>query len=112
MHARSESGRLAGGRSGFAQRQQYDALSQLLCACGPLAELGLAEAPIHFPPTYRYIQGAKVSSRGDLASTLSPKRLPGWCDRVLFRGPVEVRRYDCLAQAPRQSSRAGGQPAQ
>jgi len=40
---------------------------------------GWAEAPINFPPTYRYERGCREWSKKKL------KNMPSWCDRVLYR---------------------------
>lgn len=44
----------------------------------------LQEAPINFPPTYKYVPGS--------SETLDPRpegRAPAWTDRVLYRGDVQ-----------------------
>ncbi|KAK6379970.1 hypothetical protein LTS17_006044 [Exophiala oligosperma] len=63
---------------------------------------GLTEAPITFPPTYKY------ENEGDKAVTLdgegdwawAPHRWPSWCDRIFFKNGNEVkatpRKYTCL----------------
>ncbi|KAK7962149.1 uncharacterized protein PG986_002974 [Apiospora aurea] len=81
---------------------------------------GLSEAPIHFPPTYKY----KVLPKGTAGPEMeedngdeevkwkfAKHRWPGWCDRVLWldipdwvkgdgaskkRPDMEVTAYDCL----------------
>ncbi|KAI8833275.1 SacI homology domain-containing protein [Chytriomyces cf. hyalinus JEL632] len=47
------------------------------------------EAPIHFPPTYKYDNGTSVYDTSEKA------RCPSWTDRVLYRGKgIHVREYD------------------
>ncbi|KAL8280565.1 hypothetical protein RQP46_006888 [Phenoliferia psychrophenolica] len=54
------------------------------------------EAPITFAPTYKYDPGT------DDYDSSAKKRIPAWCDRVLWRSdradkvtPVHYRRYEC-----------------
>jgi len=49
------------------------------------------EAPITFPPTYKYLVGG---SEYDVGQSGSVCRVPAWCDRVLFYGPVTCLKYD------------------
>ncbi|KAK6523852.1 hypothetical protein TWF281_001819 [Arthrobotrys megalospora] len=46
------------------------------------------EAPITFPPTYKYDVGT------DTFDTSEKKRMPSWCDRVLYRGLGRIRQVD------------------
>ncbi|KAK8122562.1 endonuclease/Exonuclease/phosphatase [Apiospora sp. TS-2023a] len=82
---------------------------------------GLSEAPIHFPPTYKYNVQPKeatgpepVEDNGveEVKWKFAKHRWPGWCDRVLWldipdwvkgdggvgkkRPEMEVTAYDCL----------------
>jgi hypothetical protein len=81
---------------------------------------GLTEAPIHFPPTYKYRVLKSKSSASDLGEVqrqedekdvvewkFATHRWPGWCDRVLYldmpswsksktKAQMDVRAYDCL----------------
>ncbi|KAJ5272574.1 hypothetical protein N7478_007699 [Penicillium angulare] len=52
---------------------------------------GLSEAPIDFPPTYKYSSGAQkaahhalVSGEPDTEWKWSTHRWPSWCDRILY----------------------------
>ena len=50
---------------------------------------GLSEAPIDFPPTYKYSDAARQAARlgvddGDAEWKWSSHRWPSWCDRILF----------------------------
>ena len=51
------------------------------------------EAPVHFPPTYKYDAGTNAYDTSEKART------PSWTDRVLWRareaGAVEPRAYTC-----------------
>lgn len=83
---------------------------------------GLSEAPIRFPPTYKYDVLPKGGPETDLARTgeeetesdnvkwkFASHRWPGWCDRVLWlnipdwvleqkgeAAEMQVTAYDCL----------------
>lgn len=46
------------------------------------------EAPITFPPTYKYDVGT------DTYDTSEKKRMPSWCDRILYRGLGRIRQVD------------------
>lgn len=85
---------------------------------------GLSEAPIRFPPTYKYVVlpkgdpetelariGEEESESDDVKWKFAPHRWPGWCDRVLWSdipdwakeqkgkggaAEMQVTAYDCL----------------
>lgn len=78
---------------------------------------GLSEAPISFPPTYKYSLAARhaVSKAvGDHALSQdwqwTGTRWPSWCDRVLYLDqpgqPVQPLRYDALPLFPTSDHRA------
>lgn len=57
--------------------------------------LNFEEAPIQFDPTYKYDPGTDFYDRSE------KKRIPAWCDRVLFKGRnvenLYYRRYEAKA---------------
>lgn len=79
---------------------------------------GLSEAPIRFPPTYKYHVLKPNASRAGLDQVerqedendviewkFATHRWPGWCDRILYldvpgwakvKAPIQVKAYDCL----------------
>lgn len=63
--------------------------------------LGLREGPIDFPPTYKYKPGTR-----DTFKKFS-KRVPGWCDRVLFSTWADG--VEGAGKVKVKSKRAGGQ---
>lgn len=84
---------------------------------------GLSEAPITFPPTYKYTAAARKAAREALQSG-DPKlqeqiwtssRWPSWCDRILYldtptwmKGTrkVQPHKYDALPLFPTSDHRA------
>lgn len=44
------------------------------------------EADIKFGPSYKYAHGIILNSA----------RIPSWCDRIIFKGNVDVKRYDTI----------------
>lgn len=81
----------------------------------------LSEAPINFPPTYKYSSAARRAAKQNkpLPSTASGSdegkdtwpwakhRVPSWCDRVLFlsSSKPEVESYDALPVQPTSDHR-------
>jgi hypothetical protein len=82
----------------------------------------LTEAPVTFPPTYKYSTAAKKSvaegrplppGGNDENSTWpwAKHRVPSWCDRILFLGGsagksgVEVQSYEALSVQPTSDHR-------
>jgi len=79
---------------------------------------GLTEAPINFPPTYKYSdaarQAAKLGIDTESEWKWSNHRWPSWCDRILFLdspswvgegGHVKPRAYDALPLFPQSDHR-------
>jgi hypothetical protein len=70
---------------------------------------GLTEAPIDFPPTYKYSDAAREAARQGLDTDQewkwSSHRWPSWCDRILYLdtpawvgsgGKVQIFAYEAL----------------
>ncbi|RDW74294.1 uncharacterized protein DSM5745_06956 [Aspergillus mulundensis] len=81
---------------------------------------GLTEAPITFPPTYKYHQAAQLAALHPAPSDKPAEwkwtshRWPSWCDRVLFlntppglagASQVQVLAYDALPVSPTSDHR-------
>ncbi|KAJ5323455.1 Endonuclease/exonuclease/phosphatase [Penicillium atrosanguineum] len=79
---------------------------------------GLTEAPIDFPPTYKYSdaarQAAKLGIDADPEWKWSSHRWPSWCDRILFLdspswagegGHVRPQAYNALPLLPQSDHR-------
>lgn len=83
--------------------QREDQLKQQQ-VLNPLFRLfNFKEAPILFDPTYKYDRGS------DLYDSSEKKRIPAWCDRVLYRAPstltnVYYRRHEIKASDHRPIS--------
>ncbi|KAJ5104808.1 hypothetical protein NUU61_002155 [Penicillium alfredii] len=83
---------------------------------------GLSEAPINFPPTYKYSNTAREAARLGLDTQgeewkWSSHRWPSWCDRILYldtpsstadssRGRVTPHVYNALPLLPLSDHRA------
>jgi hypothetical protein len=84
----------------FRKLLAEDQLTQQVGAGKTLHEL--TEAPIDFPPTYKYdVNGTKaVVLDGDQDWQWARHRWPSWCDRIFFwrRGDADVtaHKYTCL----------------
>ncbi|PKX97024.1 putative inositol 5-phosphatase [Aspergillus novofumigatus IBT 16806] len=67
---------------------------------------GLSEAPITFPPTYKYKLGARNPRQWKFVHS----RWPSWCDRILYlessTATVTPYRYDVLPLFPTSDHRA------
>ena len=71
---------------------------------------GLTEAPITFPPTYKYVTDVKAPAQGDDVGEWkwASHRWPSWCDRILYldlpkpkqqskpTSTIEVHKYKAL----------------
>ncbi|KAL4967560.1 putative inositol 5-phosphatase [Aspergillus stella-maris] len=81
---------------------------------------GLSEAPITFPPTYKYHHKAQAAARDLVQPDRVPEwkwtshRWPSWCDRILFldtppglgeEAKVRVLNYDALPVSPTSDHR-------
>ncbi|KAJ5688976.1 hypothetical protein N7462_003368 [Penicillium macrosclerotiorum] len=87
---------------------------------------GLSEAPIDFPPTYKYSSAAQAAARVALTNPdaapvewkWSSHRWPSWCDRILYLDPaapadgagsgkvtIKPRVYDALPLFPHSDHR-------
>jgi hypothetical protein len=68
----------------FSHLLPKDQLTQQLRANKSLH--GLTEAPITFPPTYKYATGLRFAPQGDDAQEWkwALHRWPSWCDRILY----------------------------
>ncbi|RAL02150.1 putative inositol 5-phosphatase [Aspergillus ibericus CBS 121593] len=105
--------------------QHYSQLlkqDQLSCEMGQSRCFhGLSEAPITFPPTYKYTLAARQAASDPTADDARPDwqwtstRWPSWCDRVLYldsppdmgkRGQVKPLKYDALPLFPTSDHRA------
>jgi hypothetical protein len=80
----------------------------------------LTEAPVNFPPTYKYSNAAKEAAKhgrplpsgGNNEQQTWPwakHRVPSWCDRVLFlaagKADIDVHGYDALSVQPTSDHR-------
>ncbi|CAJ1373465.1 unnamed protein product [Effrenium voratum] len=77
---------------------------QLLETCqlhGPRRSYGFEEAPVRFHPTYK--RAKADSTEGVPRYDLEEPRMPGWCDRILWRCgqkvEVEVSEYSAVESA-------------
>ncbi|KAL8706185.1 MAG: hypothetical protein Q9201_000763 [Fulgogasparrea decipioides] len=78
---------------------------------------GLSEAPIHFPPTYKYSDEAQLLAEKNHDVTTwdwAMHRWPSWCDRILYldlpewmkgNAKVEVQKYNALPLQPTSDHR-------
>jgi endonuclease/exonuclease/phosphatase family metal-dependent hydrolase len=85
-------------QSGPAGLKQLFRLDELECARrAGLMFANFQEAPVDFLPTYKFVIGGGSSSEYDVGQMSRKKRVPAWCDRVLFRGPLSCEKYEYLA---------------
>ncbi|KAL8864288.1 MAG: hypothetical protein Q9174_007406, partial [Haloplaca sp. 1 TL-2023] len=78
---------------------------------------GFSEAPIHFPPTYKYSSKAQKRAETDSSTETwdwAKHRWPSWCDRILYlnlppwspsKAAIEVIKYDALPLMPTSDHR-------
>ncbi|KAL9596133.1 MAG: hypothetical protein Q9219_005994 [cf. Caloplaca sp. 3 TL-2023] len=81
---------------------------------------GLQEAPIDFPPTYKYSKKAQLLAEADSNTAnwgWAKHRWPSWCDRILYldlpswmraempEAEIEVREYTALPLTPTSDHR-------
>ncbi|GAA5978401.1 hypothetical protein JCM10908_004340 [Rhodotorula pacifica] len=74
---------------------QHDQLLKNLATNQNFRLRSFKESPIHFPPTYKYDPGT------DQYDSSPKRRIPAWCDRILYRAdrgehvrPVHYQRYE------------------
>jgi synaptojanin len=81
----------------LTQERKFQELSnfdQLRSQLGNLLFGKFAEAPLNFPPTYKYDPGSnvydtryKVTILNAFQFSSEKARVPSWTDRILFKGP-------------------------
>lgn len=81
---------LANSPTAIQDLQAYDELTQLKRTNPSFRLRNMREAPICFPPTYKYDHG---STNYD---TSVKQRTPSWCDRILWRSQREAS-VQCVA---------------
>merc|ERR1711920_106522 len=74
---------------------QLDEITRARCGNGGSLLRLFAESAINFPPTYKFMVGG-AEREYQLGQSGSKARVPAWCDRVLYRGHVDVLKYDHL----------------
>ncbi|PKA54860.1 Type I inositol 1,4,5-trisphosphate 5-phosphatase 12 [Apostasia shenzhenica] len=62
---------------------------------------GMREAQIRFPPTYKFERHQAGLSAYDLSEK---KRVPAWCDRILYRDSRSISAAECSLECPLVSS--------
>ena len=97
----------------FSKWLQRDQLKQELAAKRTLH--GLTEAPITFPPTYKYShasagkpskQALPPGASEPESWSWSPRRFPSWCDRILFSSAgAKTHEYTALPVQPTSDHR-------
>ncbi|TPX70252.1 hypothetical protein SpCBS45565_g01896 [Spizellomyces sp. 'palustris'] len=65
----------------WATLQEHDQLIRQMMTNPSFGLRGFAEGPLNFAPTFKYDVGM------DRYDTSEKRRVPSWCDRVLYRGP-------------------------
>lgn len=89
------------GNGEFAQFYRFDELERGYAALMPGWDLPKPE----FPPTFKV-------RKGQIKETYNTKRIPAWCDRVLFKSTLETHVVSFASSASRRPSLlfAGGTP--
>ncbi|GEM09551.1 inositolor phosphatidylinositol phosphatase [Rhodotorula toruloides] len=78
----------------FESLLEHDQLLKNLATNQAFRLRSFKEPPITFPPTYKYDPGT------DLYDSSSKRRIPAWCDRILYRSdrdkvtPLHYKRYE------------------
>ncbi|KAJ3055090.1 hypothetical protein HK097_011532, partial [Rhizophlyctis rosea] len=66
---------------------EYDQLLQQMSTNPSFGLRGFREGPLSFAPTFKYDPGT------DRYDTSEKRRIPAWCDRILYRGSISQSSY-------------------
>jgi len=77
------------GTGNLGHLLQYDQLLHEIATNPSFRLHTFTEAPIKFAPTYKYDRGTLTYD------TSEKKRIPAWCDRILYRSQ-DAQRVECL----------------